>query len=168
MNRIATYLLLLAGLFTGTGAGHAAPADGAAALRLVRLTTEGLTDPWALDTTVPHFAWQLRSTRQGDAQRSYRIEVASDSLLLSRGEADLWDSGTVRSDRSVGIAYEGAPLGARQLAWWRVTVRTARGGRKAPLRAFLPPLFSFSEPCGFAALNPHPFHLPWPSKKLPS
>lgn len=145
MNRIATYLLLLAGLFTGTGAGTAAPAapvsdaagmktqreHAAAAPQPVRLTTEGLTDPWALDTTVPHFAWQLRSTRQGDAQRSYRIEVASDSLLLSRGEADLWDSGTVRSDRSVGIAYEGAPLGARQLAWWRVTVRTARGGRKA-------------------------------------
>lgn len=145
MNRIATYLLLLAGLFTGTGAGTAAPAvsasDAASAAgpkeiaartpQLVRLTTEGLTDPWAIDTTVPHFAWQLRSTRQGDTQRSYRIEVASDSLLLSRGEADLWDSGTVRSDRSVGIAYEGQPLAARQLAWWRVTVRTARGGRKA-------------------------------------
>ena len=145
MNRIATYLLLLAGLFTGTGAGTAAPAVSASNAasaagpkelaartpQLVRLTTEGLTDPWAIDTTVPHFAWQLRSPRQGDAQRSYRIEVASDSLLLSRGEADLWDSGTVRSDRSVGIAYEGRPLAARQLAWWRVTVRTARGGRKA-------------------------------------
>ena len=68
---------------------------------------------------------------RGDAQRSYRIEVASDSLRLLAGDADLWDSGWVRSKRSVGVAYEGLPLTARTQCWWRVTARTEKGNRKA-------------------------------------
>lgn len=105
---------------------------------LRRLTCEGLTDPLAIDTATPRFGWQLRSGRRGDAQRSYRIEVASDSLRLLAGDADLWDSGWVRSKRSVGVTYEGLPLTARTQCWWRVTARTEKGNRKAvspsPLR----------------------------------
>ena len=43
----------------------------------------------------------------------------------------MWDSGWVRSKRSVGVAYEGLPLTARTQCWWRVTARTEKGNRKA-------------------------------------
>lgn len=138
MKRHTTYLLLLTGLLIASGAEPAAGREASRQPQLVRLTCEGLTDPWAVDTPTPRLSWQLRSSLEGDAQCSYRIEVATDSLRLSRGEADLWDSGTVRSDRSVGVLYEGAPLPSRTLAWWRVTVRTERGGRKvvSPIARF--------------------------------
>ena len=141
MKRTLLYLLLLPGLLSGPcllAAGPAGNAGHGAKPCLRRLTCEGLTDPLAIDTATPRFGWQLRSGRRGDAQRSYRIEVASDSLRLLAGDADLWDSGWVRSKRSVGFAYEGLPLTARTQCWWRVTARTEKGNRKAvsprPLR----------------------------------
>lgn len=127
MKRILPYALLLLGL-TAADAFAAAPAGAVPEAepretsrrperrdtpRLERLTCEGLTDPPAIGVAAPRLGWQLRSGRQGDAQRSYRIEVASDSLLLAAGKADLWDSGEVRSPRSVAVPYGGRPLGAR-------------------------------------------------------
>ena len=85
MKRTLLYLLLLPGLLSGTCPLAASPAGNAghgAKPCLRRLTCEGLTDPLAIDTATPRFGWQLRSGRRGDAQRSYRIEVASDSLRL--------------------------------------------------------------------------------------
>ena len=85
MKRTLLYLLLLPALLSGTcllAAGPAGNAGHGAKPCLRRLTCEGLTDPLAIDTATPRFGWQLRSGRRGDAQRSYRIEVASDSLRL--------------------------------------------------------------------------------------
>ena len=96
MKRTLLYLLLLPALLSCTcllAAGPAGNAGHGAKPCLRRLTCEGLTDPLAIDTATPRFGWQLRSGRRGDAQRSYRIEVASDSLRLLAGDADLWDSG---------------------------------------------------------------------------
>lgn len=135
MKSTFLYALLLLGPLSGTGMPAAIPTDNSRSTRsgnpsLVRLTCEGLTAPLAIDTATPRFGWQLRSARQGDAQRSYRIEVASDSLRLLSGNADLWNSGEVHSDNSVGIPYEGLPLADGTQCWWRVTVRTVKGGRK--------------------------------------
>lgn len=134
MKNVFRYALLLGSILIAAAAATAA-GDGrknkhTSSPRLERLTCERLTDPLAIDTPVPCFGWQLRSDRQGDAQRSYRIEVASDSLRLLTGDADLWDSGEVLSDRSTAVPYEGSALTARAECWWRVTVRTAKGGRK--------------------------------------
>ena len=79
MKRTLLYLLLLPALLSGTcllAAGPAGNAGHGAKPCLRRLTCEGLTDPLAIDTATPRFGWQLRSGRRGDAQRSYRIEVA--------------------------------------------------------------------------------------------
>lgn len=152
MKRILPYALLLLGLtaadaFATAPAGEVPEAEPRETSRrperrdtprLERLTCEGLTDPPAIGVAAPRLGWQLRSGRQGDAQRSYRIEVASDSLLLAAGKADLWDSGEVRSPRSVAVPYGGRPLGARTQCWWRVTVRTEKGGRRvvSPIARF--------------------------------
>ena len=106
--------------------------------RIGQLTCEGLINPLAIDTSEPRFGWQLGTARQGDAQRSYRIEVASDSLSLLAGKADLWDSGEIVSDRSVMVPYEGLPLSARTQCWWRVTVGTEKSHGKvtSPIARF--------------------------------
>ena len=56
-----------------------------------------LEKPLAIDTPTPSFSWQIHSAKAGDEQTSYRIMVASSEELLARGEADVWDSGTVES-----------------------------------------------------------------------
>ncbi|MEG2061172.1 MAG: alpha-L-rhamnosidase N-terminal domain-containing protein, partial [Alistipes sp.] len=98
-------------------------------IRIEHLTCEGLVNPLAIDSTIPHFGWQLRGTKRDISQRAYRIRVASDSLQLLAGRADLWDSGDVVSDASVGVPYIGAGLKAQQRCWWQVTV-TAKGSNK--------------------------------------
>lgn len=50
------------------------------------------------------------------------IQVASDSLLLIGGKADLWKSGKLKSDVSVMVPYQGLPLASRSLCYWRVRV----------------------------------------------
>lgn len=102
------------------------------------LTCQGLVNPLAIDTPSPHFSWQLRTAKQGDAQRSYRIQVATDSLLLLAGKADLWDSGTITSDCSVMVPYQGLPLAARTQGWWRVILGAQSSRREvaSPIARF--------------------------------
>ena len=84
-----------------------------------------LEKPIAIDTPTPSFSWQIHSAKAGDEQTSYRIMVASSEELLARGEADVWDSGTVESEQSVQVVYRGEPLASRHQYWWQVELTTA-------------------------------------------
>lgn len=102
-------LLLLAGCISEPGA---RPGD---------LRCENLRDPLAIDNTQPRFSWKIR-TEGPFSQSAYEILVASDSLLLRPGDADLWSSGKVPSSQSVMVPYGGRELAAPSLAFWKVRV----------------------------------------------
>jgi alpha-L-rhamnosidase len=95
------------------------------------LRCEGLTEPLAIDSTQPHFSWKIQSRkpmervaseiRKAMEQTAYEIEV---------GPA-LWKSGKVASADQVMVPYGGAPLAARQQAWWRVRVWDDQGKASA-------------------------------------
>lgn len=80
------------------------------------LRVEGLDSPLGIDNGIPHFSWKVL----GDSQKAYEIEVASSRQRLEEGAADVWASGTVRSDECVMIPYGGRPLVPRTLYYWRV------------------------------------------------
>ena len=91
-------------------------------LQIYDLRCESLTNPLGIDTTSPRFSWKLLSDRNGTTQKVYKILVASDSLLLEKGDADLWNSGKVRSTHSILIPYKGKELQARSHVYWKVGV----------------------------------------------
>ena len=91
-------------------------------LRINDLRCENLIDPLGIDTTVPHFSWKLLSGLNGTEQKAYQILVATDSLLLTKGKADLWNSGKVKSPVSTMVLYKGKELHARSYAYWKVGV----------------------------------------------
>jgi alpha-L-rhamnosidase len=93
-------------------------------LQVYDLRCENLTDPLGIDTTSPHFSWKLLSDLNGSKQTAYQIVVATDSLLLTEGEADLWNSGKVKSPASVMVPYAGKELQARSHAYWKIGVWT--------------------------------------------
>ena len=101
------------------------PSVAASRAKVVNLTCEHLVCPLAIDSATPHFSWQIVSSQRNDYQRSYRIQVATDSLKLADGVADLWDSGVVESAESVLIPYQGEKLASLKQCWWRVTVNVA-------------------------------------------
>ncbi|MGG1518613.1 glycoside hydrolase family 78 protein [Paenibacillus oryzisoli] len=89
--------------------------------------TEYMTNPLGLDCLQPRLFWQLESDTPGASQSAYHIQVATSPEGLAQGEADMWDSGEVRSDASTHIPYDGAPLQAETAYFWRIRAWDASG-----------------------------------------
>jgi alpha-L-rhamnosidase len=80
-----------------------------------------------IDASTPHLSWQSDNNERNWKQSAYQILVASSSDLLRSGHGDVWDSGNVISDESVGIAYNGPALESRKRYYWKVRVWDAAG-----------------------------------------
>jgi len=93
----------------------------------VHLRCEYLENPLGIDLAVPHLSWQSDSTERNWRQSAYEILVASNDDALRSGKADVWDSGKIDSDESVGISYRGAALESRKRYYWKVRVWNAAG-----------------------------------------
>ena len=93
------------------------------------LRVENLSGSVYLGTAEPRFSWKMNS-RPGAMQAAYRIQAASAVKLLD--SPDLWDSGWVESEQSVGIPWSGETLKSRQHVFWRVTLRDREGKVSKP------------------------------------
>jgi alpha-L-rhamnosidase len=91
-----------------------------AGLRVEGLQSEYRVNPLGLDTPQPRLSWLLESSERGQRQTAYQVLVATSLDLLSKGKADLWDTGKVSSGESVHVVYGGQPLRASQRAYWKV------------------------------------------------
>lgn len=92
-----------------------------------RLTCESLVAPLSIDAAVPRLSWELNDSRRGAAQTAYRVLAASSRKNLDEGKGDLWDSGTVVSDQSVFVPYQGCSLPSFQDVFWKVRVKDQDG-----------------------------------------
>ncbi len=108
------------GLFLGLMAG--AWAVWGQAVTLENLRCEYRVNPLGIGEREPRLSWTMKddSGGRGAAQTAYQILVASSPEALAKGDADLWDSGRVRSEKSIQIAYKGRPLVARDRCYWKV------------------------------------------------
>jgi alpha-L-rhamnosidase len=86
------------------------------------LTCDSMAEPLGIDSAKPQLSWQLQDPGFGARQTAYRIQVATALSSLAADKADVWDSGKVASDRSVGLEYAGPALEAEKRYYWRVTV----------------------------------------------
>ena len=101
--------------------------SGSAFATPVHLRCESLLNPLGIDAEVPRLSWQSDNTERDWRQSAYQILVASSAEQLSAGHADVWDSGKISSDESVGIAYGGPKLASRKRYYWSVRVWDAAG-----------------------------------------
>lgn len=92
---------------------------------LTDLRCENLVNPNGIDNGTPHFSWRIKGDSISN-QYAFEIQVATDTLLLKSGKADLWDA-KIQSAASVMVLYEGAPLQSRMLCYWRVRVWNEKG-----------------------------------------
>ena len=83
-------------------------------IKPVSLMVEQVENPLGIFRSQPRFSWQIPCSQKGNYQKSYRIECASTRELLEKGEADLWDSGTVSSNELNLVPYQGKPLPSLQ------------------------------------------------------
>ena len=74
-------------------------------VKVERLRCEYLVNPLGVDVAEPRLSWNLQSGQRGQKQTSYRLLVASSPEKLKKNIGDLWDSGKVKTDRSIHVAY---------------------------------------------------------------
>ncbi|GGD57003.1 alpha-L-rhamnosidase [Paenibacillus nasutitermitis] len=91
------------------------------------LRVEYLHHPAGIDIRQPRLGWLLDSSRRQAAQSAYQVLVASSRERLDEDQADMWDSGKVRSDRSHAIRYEGRELQSGCEYVWKVKVWDRQG-----------------------------------------
>ncbi|MEY3855103.1 MAG: hypothetical protein RIS68_1117, partial [Bacteroidota bacterium] len=94
----------------------------AAQFKIKNLQVEYQTAPLGMDETHPRFSWQMESTgsARNEQQSAYRI------LVKNSQNQTVWDSKTVSSDLSLGIAYEGNAIQAREKYTWTLQVWNAK------------------------------------------
>ena len=118
-------LLTWASSVVATGAAASASPAG---LSVTNLQVDYVTDPFGIDDTHPSLSWQLESGLNGERQTAYRILVASAADRLSPGRADVWDSGEVVSNASIGVPYGGPVLQSTRRYYWTVQAWGVHGG----------------------------------------
>ena len=85
----------------------------------VNLVCEYVVNPVGIDVLQPRFSWELRHSQRGRAQSAYQILVASEKGKLSNDEGDVWDSGKIKSGKSVNVEYGGKPLKSGEVYYWK-------------------------------------------------
>ena len=91
------------------------------------LECEALSTPLGMDAPHPLLSWKLQDTRDGAKQTAYQVQVAADRKSLESGKADVWDSGRVVSEQSIGVVYRGPSLSPSKRYYWRVKLWDAAG-----------------------------------------
>lgn len=87
-----------------------------------RLRCEYLENPACIDVVNPRLSWVniAGPGERGQIQTAWEIRVAGTKEKLLKGQADLWESGKIISEKSNYISYNGKPLQSRQDCWWQV------------------------------------------------
>ncbi len=88
----------------------------------MELRCDYAVNPLGVDSSPPRLFWQLSSSERGQLQAAYQILVASTAEILAKEKGDLWDSGRVKSDETIHIAYAGKSLKSSQQVFWKVRV----------------------------------------------
>jgi hypothetical protein len=95
------------------------------------LRCEQTVDPLGVDVPQPRLSWQLQSEQRGQMQMACQVLAASGLERLARDEGELWDSGRVTSDETLGVLYRGRPLQSSQRVFWKVRVWDKAGRASA-------------------------------------
>jgi len=87
------------------------------------LQVENLTDPLCVDSKVPRFSWQIRSTDRNELQTACEIRVST----RPDGKDPVWASGKMTSAASIQVDYSGPALQSGKRYYWQVRIWDNKG-----------------------------------------
>ncbi|MDQ0643126.1 alpha-L-rhamnosidase [Microbacterium murale] len=88
------------------------------------LRVDGQTEPQGIVGS-PTFSWRLRAASRGARQKAFRVIVSQ--RVATGSTARVWDSGHVETESTVGVLYDGAPLGSSADYAWTLEVEDENG-----------------------------------------
>lgn len=80
-------------------------------------------NPIGIDVAAPRFSWIVEVVKRGGKQGCYQIQVFN----LDEDKVLVWDSGKVKSSKSVNITYSGKELDSYTRYSWRVNLWDSEG-----------------------------------------
>lgn len=83
--------------------------------------TDHLVNPLGIDNPAPRLSWQVADPRTKASQSAWQLLVGTDSLELTKGIANQWDSGRITSD-VILVSYAGKELQPFTRYYWQVKV----------------------------------------------
>lgn len=87
---------------------------------VVQMRVENLDKPIGIDTSLPRFSWQIKSSKQNVRQTAYQISVSDE-------KEEIWNTGKVLSDQQLWLRYAGKKLTSNQVCTWKVKIWTTVG-----------------------------------------
>ncbi len=114
------FVWLAALAVSGCAVGASSGTKAAGGMTVAQLRCEGWVNPLGVDLAQPHLSWQLQSGQRGERQLAYEVLAASSPELLARDTGDLWDSGEVKSEETLGIPYGGKATASGQQIFWKL------------------------------------------------
>lgn len=95
--------------------------DHPSSCRPIALQCEHLRNPLGIDNPSPRLAWRLEDTSIGARQTAFRLVVGRDSLSVSQGKGDMWDTGKQPTE-NMQTTYAGQTLHPFTRYYWQVKV----------------------------------------------
>jgi alpha-L-rhamnosidase len=89
-----------------------------AKVEVKNLRTEYMRNPVGIDVKIPHINWVINANKRGSKQIAYKIIVSTNK----DGSCPIWNSGKIKSDKSVNNLYMGRELAPSTLYYWHVCI----------------------------------------------
>lgn len=93
-----------------------------ASMAFEKLTINSKENPSAIEDKQPLFSWIVKVQGINKSQSAYHVLVASSAEKLNENDANVWNSGKVKSDKSAFVKYDGEALKAMQTYYWKVKI----------------------------------------------
>lgn len=99
-----------------------------------RLLCEHLSAPIGIDVPSPRLSWQLNSFTRGVSQRSYQLNIGTDSLGVVHMKGNCWSIKKI-SDEQL-ISYKGKDLQPFTKYFWSITILDNKGSKASATSSF--------------------------------
>lgn len=87
----------------------------------VNLQCEHLINPIGIDASAPRLQWQMHDSREGALQTAYQLFVGTDSLEVSSGRGNVWETGKISGSEML-VSYVGKSLQPFTKYYWTVVL----------------------------------------------
>lgn len=102
--------------------------------------------PSGIDAHPPVFSWEITSSQKGFLQSASRIIIGDNADAVHKGTGNTWNSGKVKTTKSINVAYSGKKLSPSQKYYWRVEVWDQKGqSYKSAVDSFFTALFDAAD-----------------------
>ncbi|TWO34548.1 Bacterial alpha-L-rhamnosidase [Seonamhaeicola sediminis] len=96
-------------------------------LVFVELLVNSKEKPSCIESKQPTFSWVVNVDGFNKSQSAYQLLVATSEEKLNESDADIWNSGEVKSNQSTFIKFEGDNLKALKKYFWKVKIWDENG-----------------------------------------